>query len=212
MRNEKFGFSLDLFLEVSPQNSFNPKGWVRSGGVSVRYLLGWELGGRNPLMLHVRSSCRTCHPFVGTQRPPSRSGCQQTARGRGRILAGPNFGLCPKPSPCCHGAKALPGFRFYCSKLSWMKWGCPPPASPGGGLWAGPAPRAAPVAPAFLRWDPNSCSRAHLQGQGTNCCLHLSRSHLPLASPPPKTPRNASKNPQGLGNQTWPALGSSLES
>lgn len=34
-----FGFSLDLFLEVSPQNSFNPKGWVRNGGVSVRYLL-----------------------------------------------------------------------------------------------------------------------------------------------------------------------------
>lgn len=33
-----FGFSLDLFLEVSAQRSFNAEGWVRNGGVSVRHL------------------------------------------------------------------------------------------------------------------------------------------------------------------------------
>lgn len=62
-----FGLSLGLFLEVLPQNSFNPKGWVGNGGVSVRYLLVllhragmWEgrEGGRHQLMLHSRSSFR----------------------------------------------------------------------------------------------------------------------------------------------------------
>lgn len=64
-----FGFSLDLFLEVSPQNSFNANGWVRDGGVSVRYLLvlfhragmweGGKEGWRPQLMLHGRGFFRT---------------------------------------------------------------------------------------------------------------------------------------------------------
>lgn len=145
---------------------------------------------------------------LGTQRPPSRSGCQQTARGRGggRILAGPKFWMCPKPKSLLSQSKGTAWFSFLLLKTvlcSWMKWGCPPPAPPGGGLWAGPAPRASPVAPGFLRWDPNSCSA---------CPSPRPRHKLPLASPPPKIPSNASKSPQGLGNQTCPALASSLKS
>lgn len=70
---------------------------MRNGGVSVRYLLGWELGGKETSTNASRQELLQNLTPLGTQRPPSRSGSQQTARGRGggRILAGPKFWIVP---------------------------------------------------------------------------------------------------------------------
>lgn len=98
-----FGLSLGLFLEVLPQNSFNPKGWVGNGGVSVRYLLVllhragmWEGGRETSTNASFQELLQNLTP-LGTQRPPSRSDCQQTARGRGGggVLAGPKSWIVP---------------------------------------------------------------------------------------------------------------------
>lgn len=50
----------------------------------------------------------------GTPRPPGKQqGEGRKEEGEGFWL-GPNLGLCPKAGPCCHRAKALPGFLLYC--------------------------------------------------------------------------------------------------
>lgn len=94
----------------------------------------------------------------------------------------------------------------HCLVFIFIAKNCPEELDEMEGHGAGPQPSSKRLlaSPAGIQ---TRVARVHLQGQGTNWCLHL-----PLASPAPKILTNANKGPQGLGNQTCPALGSSLKS
>lgn len=109
------------------------------------------------------------------------------------------------------GTAWFPSLLLKTVLSSWI----PSPASPGGGRREGPPARLQELLLwllASLGGIQTRVPHAHLQGQGTNwwALLNLvseeaapAQSHpgaLPSASPPPKTPINASKSPQGLGN------------
>lgn len=95
---------------------------------------------------------------------------------------------------------------------SWMKWGSPPQPLLGE---ATRPPRAAPGAPGFFRQDLNSCSMSPSPGPRHKLVAtpdfiseeaappQSQPGALPLASPPPKTPLNAT----GAGELNLPCPG-----
>lgn len=90
--------------------------WCQCSVPASAVAQGWE--GKKHQLLHVRSSFRTWHPW-GHWAGAAVSKQQEEKEGE-EFWPDPSLGLCPKPNPCCHRAKALPGLHLYCWKLSWV--------------------------------------------------------------------------------------------